>query len=272
VEVARWLRAEWDRVAGYGCLAVGLALLVAGFQGVRHAADVIDEISYLVSGGIGAVFLLGIGATLLLSADLHDDFRTLHRIEEQLDALERRLAPGHPAAPERSDPPGHRTYGDAVRRARRLAAMGIAAGGVLFVAGSLRTAHQTTTDHMAGSVGVALTGTLLVALVAALLVAGLRRSIEARKAAVLGPWLADGPSGGALRRSAAPSPAAGPATGAAEPLFVVAGLHRYHRAGCKALESRAATEIHPADRSADLEPCGLCDPPGPHAPGGEGRP
>ena len=52
-DVRRFLRAEWDRVVGYGCLAVGVVLLVAGFVGVRSSADVIDEISYLVTGGIG---------------------------------------------------------------------------------------------------------------------------------------------------------------------------------------------------------------------------
>ena len=103
----RFLRAEWDRVAGYGCLAAGLVVLVAGYGGVRRSADVIDEISYLVTGGLGAIFLLGVGATLLLSADLHDDFRKLHRVQQRLARLEELLEAEHPDILHevRDDPP-----------------------------------------------------------------------------------------------------------------------------------------------------------------------
>src|SRR6478672_2635884 len=96
MDLQRFLRAEWDRLAGYGFIVAGAVALVFGFVGVRTSADVIDEISYLASGGIGAVFLLGVGATLLLSADLHDDFRKLHRVEEKLDAIHRVLTETHP--------------------------------------------------------------------------------------------------------------------------------------------------------------------------------
>jgi hypothetical protein len=103
----RFLRAEWDRVAGYGCLAAGLVVLVAGYAGVRRSADVIDEISYLVTGGLGAIFLLGVGATLLLSADLHDDFRKLHRVQEKLARVEELLRAQHPEILQeaKADPP-----------------------------------------------------------------------------------------------------------------------------------------------------------------------
>src|SRR5205085_1903213 len=60
---------------------------------------------------------------------------------------------------------------------------------VLFGAGALRTSRQAGTDHMAGSVGLALGGALLVAFVAAIVVAQLRASVEQRKVAVLGSWL-----------------------------------------------------------------------------------
>src|SRR5205807_2531048 len=107
-DVGRVLRAEWDRVAGYGSVAAGVVLLVAGFVGVRTSADVIDEISYLVTGGIGSIFLLGVGATMLLSAHLHDDFRKLHRVEENLDRVERLLRAQHPDLLDTADPPPDR--------------------------------------------------------------------------------------------------------------------------------------------------------------------
>jgi len=69
----------------------------------------------------------------------------------------------------------------AVRRGRLLAGIGMAVAAVLFGAGALRTSHQAGTDHMAGSVGLAMCGALLVALVAAVMVAQLRASVEQRK-------------------------------------------------------------------------------------------
>lgn len=275
-DVRRFLRAEWDRVAGYGCVGVGVVLLIAGFVGVRNSADVLDEISYLVTGGIGSIFLLGVGATLLLSADLHDDFRKLHRVEQKLDRVERLLLARHPdlldtggleagnlppdAAPEgspgpvqRADPQPAVSAGaravPAVRRGRLFAGIGIAVAAVLFAAGALRTADQPTTDHMAGSVGLALTGALLVAFMAGTMVAQLRASAEQRKVAVFGNWLAVGTP---------PVPRA--VAGGAGTVFVVPGLPFYHRTGCQLLADRPTEELARAAVAPGTLPCRLCEP------------
>ncbi len=297
-DLGRFLRAEWDRLAGYGCVAAGVVLLVAGFVGVRNAADVIDEISYLVTGGIGSIFLLGVGATLLLSADLHDDFRKLHRVEQKLDRVERLLLAERPdlidlanggqldppnlanggqvKPPDVADPPPEAGTGGepvaagpvpaaagpvpaaagpvpaaAVRRSRLFAGMGIVVAAVLFVAGSLRTANQASTDHVAGSVGLALTGALLVALVAAVMVAQLRASVEQRKVAVFGSWLAAEPEGIATVETR---------DGERGSVFVVAGFPLYHRPGCQLLRDRAATEVDRAALPPAAGPCQLCEP------------
>ena len=281
MDLGRFLRAEWDRLAGYGFLLAGAVALVFGFVGVRTSADVIDEISYLVTGGIGAVFLLGVGATLLLSADLHDDFRKLHRVEEKLDAIHRALTETHPdlvvdvrppasgngpdgnaaaavaraaagtAAPAATpgSPAGAAPGLLAVRRFRRLAVPVGVVGAGLFVAGALVTANQASTDHMAGGVGLALSGSLLVAVLAGALVGQLKGRLEQRTLAALGPWLAcdDDRSG------------ARPAAPAAE-VWVVDGLTLYHRAGCRALDGRSAGRHDPATLAAGLQPCGLCEP------------
>ncbi len=271
-DVRRFLRAEWDRVAGYGCIVAGVVLLTAGIFGVRSAADVIDEISYLVTGGIGSIFLLGVGATLLLSADIHDDFRKLHRVEQKLDRVERLLLAQHPELLDVTDPPAAGTETAvplpgreqrppvaagtraalAVRRGRLFATIGIAVAAVLFGAGALRTADQPTTDHMAGSVGVALGGALLVAFVAVVLVAQLRASVEQRKLAVFGGWLAGEPGGAALAGDIVADPASA--------VFTVAGVALYHRAGCQLLDGRT---VVPTDRAALLAgtvACRLCEP------------
>ena len=275
MDLKRFLQAEWDRVAGYGFVLAGAVALVFGFVGVRNSADVIDEISYLVTGGIGAIFLLGVGATLLLSADLHDDFRKLDRVEEKLDAIHRALLERHPdlvvdvrpavgdasggasasgtvaagrpaMAPEQAAPKVGASGLLAVRRFRRL----ILAGGIgalgLFLAGVLVTANQASTDHMAGGVGLALSGGMLVAVLAGVMVGQLKGRLERQTLAAVGPWLAE---------------AASAATQvAASEVWVVDGLSLYHRPGCRALEGRAAAGQARAMLTAGLRPCGLCEP------------
>lgn len=259
MDLPRFIRAEWDRLAGYAFVVAGAVALVFGFVGVRTSADVIDEISYLVTGGIGAVFLLGVGATLLLSADLHDDFRKLHRVEEKLDAIHRALTETHPdlvvdVRPPASDGddsarPAGPDGSAAVRRFRRIAVAGGAVGAGLFLAGALVTAHQASTDHMAGGVGLALSGSLMVAVLAGAMVGQLKGRLEQRTLAALGPWLAGEPGA-----------AGGAPLAPADEVWVVAGLSLYHRVGCRALDGRAATPLDPARLAAGAKPCGLCEP------------
>jgi hypothetical protein len=252
MDFKRFLRAEWDRVAGYAFVLAGAVALVFGFVGVRTAADVIDEISYLVTGGIGAIFLLGVGATLLLSADLHDDFRKLDRVEGKLDAIHQALVERHPDLVvdvrriEEPAPAAAPSGVLAVRRYRRL----ILAGGIgatgLFLAGALVTANQASTDHMAGGVGLALSGGMLVAVLAGVMVGQLKGRLERQTLVALGPWLAEA--------------ASGTTQVAASEVWVVDGLSLYHRAGCRALEGRAAAGQARAMLTAGLRPCGLCEP------------
>lgn len=253
MDLKRFLRAEWDRVAGYAFVLAGAVALVFGFVGVRTAADVIDEISYLVTGGIGAIFLLGVGATLLLSADLHDDFRKLDRVETKLDDIHRALLERHPdlvvdVAPDREPAPAVSAAGMlAVRRYRKLALGGGAIAAVLFGAGALVTANQASTDHMAGGVGLALSGALLVAIVGGVMVGQLKGRLEHQTVAALGPWLVE------------PDTDAAP-VGAASEVWVPDGLTLYHRAGCQALAGRAASAHDRGALSAGLRACGLCEP------------
>ncbi|MGH9038557.1 MAG: hypothetical protein ACRD0O_22595 [Acidimicrobiia bacterium] len=79
-----WLRAEWDRVLGFALVVLGAVVVFVGYEGVSGSPFVVDQLSYLMSGGIVGLFLLGTGATLILLADLHDEWRKLDRVETQL--------------------------------------------------------------------------------------------------------------------------------------------------------------------------------------------
>ena len=84
MDLPKLVRAEWDRSAAIGCTVVGALFLLFGWVGVSGKAFVAEQIPYVISGGIGGLLFIAVGATLWLSADLRDEWRTLDRIEEAL--------------------------------------------------------------------------------------------------------------------------------------------------------------------------------------------
>ncbi len=79
-----WVRAQWDRVLATALFVVGGVALVVGWVGVSRQALTALQVPYVISGGIGGIFLLGLGAVFWLSADLRDEWR---KLDEVLDAL-----------------------------------------------------------------------------------------------------------------------------------------------------------------------------------------
>jgi hypothetical protein len=84
MDYLKWARAQWDRVGAVGAALAGLLALLLGWIGVSGSAYPAGQIPYLISGGLLGIFLLGVGATLWLSADLRDEWRKLDRVEEVL--------------------------------------------------------------------------------------------------------------------------------------------------------------------------------------------
>lgn len=78
------LRSQWDRTAAVVATVLGGVFLLIGWIGVSGTPYLAEQIPYVVSGGIGGVFFLGLGATLWISADLRDEWTKLDRIEEAL--------------------------------------------------------------------------------------------------------------------------------------------------------------------------------------------
>ena len=89
----RLLSLFWDRVAAVTCLVVAVVTLIVGWVQVSSYSQAGDQIPYVMSAGIGGLFLLATGLTLWLSADLRDEWRKLDVIDESL----RRLAGDVPA-------------------------------------------------------------------------------------------------------------------------------------------------------------------------------
>ncbi len=94
--IVRWprLRAAWDRALGVGLIAGGGVCVMGGYLGVSGTRRLSEQAAYLASGGLGGLFLLGCGATLLVSADLSDLWRQLEITEEAVDRREIELVRG----------------------------------------------------------------------------------------------------------------------------------------------------------------------------------
>src|ERR1044072_9488766 len=87
MELFTWLRMQWDRVFGCAFVVTGAVALLTGWSKVSATPYPAEQIPYVVSAGLGGLFLLGVGATLWHSADLRDEWRKLDRLEEKLDAV-----------------------------------------------------------------------------------------------------------------------------------------------------------------------------------------
>ena len=84
MDLKNLVKKQWDRSAGIVLSVIGVLALIKGWMGVRGTPVLAEQTRYIVSGGIGAIVLLGLGATLWISADLRDEWRKLDRIEESL--------------------------------------------------------------------------------------------------------------------------------------------------------------------------------------------
>lgn len=91
-----WCRNEWERSVAVVAVLLGLVVFLLGWLGLSDEGLVTQQVPYLVSGALFGMFLLGVGATLWLSADMHDEWVKLDRLQE---AVERAVPPAAPAAP-----------------------------------------------------------------------------------------------------------------------------------------------------------------------------
>lgn len=106
VDIVTFLRLQWDRVSGWLCIGVGMLFLLLGWLGTSNTAYAAQQLPYILSGGIGGVFALGLGGMLLLSADLRDEWRKLDRIEHLLASI-----PESQLIRPEGQPPNGRTVG-----------------------------------------------------------------------------------------------------------------------------------------------------------------
>jgi len=85
-ELAQRLRDPRLALAVVAAACGGVALLV-GYLGVSGTLDPGKQLPYLVSGGVGGLFLLGVAAALLFSADLGATREEIADLRDAVDSL-----------------------------------------------------------------------------------------------------------------------------------------------------------------------------------------
>jgi hypothetical protein len=273
-----WLRAEWDRVAGFSLIGVGALLLVLGYHGVSRTPYVADQLAYIASGALGGLFCLGFGATLLISADLHDEWRKLDRLEaavrgEPVTTTEFE-AKSASASPTPSENGGQRAPSprldmkelvmssalamplrDYARRGYAVVGAGALAAATLFAVGWQRAAAHSDPKIAFEGLAIGSAGIVVAAAFAAASTMWLKRTARLRQTRLMAPWmLAE-----MTREVSEDLPVVRRASDNGT-VWVAKGLTRYHRAGCRALAGMSAKEVDRAKVPHALTPCRLCEP------------
>jgi hypothetical protein len=284
------LRSQGDRVAGWILVVLGAVAVVLAFLGVADSAYMSDQLAYIASGGLGGLILVAVGVGLLISADLHDEWRKLDRIEATIrgDAL--------PSAAEIVlDPPAQASNGDgsgaghsgaplarsislmqlvslppaswatlaldwhALRAGLARSGAVVAVAAIVVGAGWWRAAETTDLNTAVSGTGLAAAGVFIAVVAVAAYLLWLRGRLAGRKSDLLGDWLLEGMAAERRdRRTAARIQEFGRPSGPAGTVLVLDGGQRYHRAGCAALVSQDPRAVAVESLDAALEPCGLC--------------
>ena len=83
----RWVGRATRPVVGWVLTGVGALALLVGYLGISREAIVAKQIPYLISGGIGGLALLIIGAVFLSTEDVCRDAARLDRLERMVEEL-----------------------------------------------------------------------------------------------------------------------------------------------------------------------------------------
>jgi hypothetical protein len=87
---SKWITNQWDRAIAIGVAVLGALSIVLGWYGLSGKGLPSEQIPYLASGAVFGLFLLGVGGTLWLSADLRDEWRKLDQISVDIRDLANR--------------------------------------------------------------------------------------------------------------------------------------------------------------------------------------
>ena len=97
----RWVGKAVRPYAGWIITGIGVVFIIVGYLGVSREALVAKQLPYLISGGVGGMAFVGIGAVFLATEDIRRDSGRLDRLEAMAYELHAVLL-ARPDAPETS--------------------------------------------------------------------------------------------------------------------------------------------------------------------------
>ena len=229
---------QWDWILGYALMGLAGVVLLVTWVAVSGSRFVSDQLSYIVSGGLGGLVLLGLGAVLIVTAGLSDEWRKLSRLEEALPL---------PSTEARTD------AATAVRPARIVAAGGLAVSVAFLVPTWYKVSGNADVKPGLGAVTWAVVGLVVGGLIATLATLRLQRRIQGRKRCLFGPWAA------ALADEPAMVVGTGAVTRQPGRMVTAPELTRFHLPGCPATRGLATRAVDLRSIPSALEPCDLCE-------------
>ena len=267
MDFVNWLRAQRDRAAAWILIGIGGLCILGGWIGVTNTVQVYDQLTYLVSGAIVGLFFLGVGIALLLSADFHDEWRKLDRIEAALSGrplpdvdevldLKEEGSPS-PSGAVRSEsvmmanalPAG--TAALPIRRELAWGVPGLVVSVALIAVAWIKSTNSTDAQVGADALLIAVYAMFACGIGVALHSRWLRRSLGQRKGQLLGPLVP-------VLAEAQADDVDLTASVSDGTFYVSEGGKRYHRAGCAIVASQRAVPATPA-QVQQLVPCELCN-------------
>ena len=99
----RWVGGSTRPLIGWALAALGVIVIIVGWFGVSGQALVAKQLPYLISGGLGGVALVGIGAALIGTERLRRDAGRMARLEDMVEEL-RGVLLVHPDEPAGTAP------------------------------------------------------------------------------------------------------------------------------------------------------------------------
>lgn len=74
-------------ITGFVMIGAGVIVAIFGYLGVSDETEVAFQLPYFASAGIGALLLMGFGATMLVNAQLATEDARLEEIEDAIRTL-----------------------------------------------------------------------------------------------------------------------------------------------------------------------------------------
>jgi hypothetical protein len=123
-----WIIKAVRPYVGWILIGIGAIVMLIGYFGVSREALPAKQIPYLVSGGLGGIFIAVVGAYFLGTQQLRNDSGRLDRVEQMVEELHAALL-SRPDAPHTTNGSRAATAEEATAPARKVV---VVPGGQLF--------------------------------------------------------------------------------------------------------------------------------------------